>query len=55
VAWQKGLELDYCEEHRGFWLDKGEEDRVIAVMKEEVKRTAQEFTLEAECPQYSRV
>lgn len=42
------LELDHCEEHHGFWLDKGEEDRVIAVMKEEVKRTAREFTLEDE-------
>ena len=40
------LELDYCEEHHGFWLDKGEEDRVIAIMKEEVERTAREFSLE---------
>jgi Zn-finger nucleic acid-binding protein len=44
------LELDYCEEHHGFWLDKGEEDRIIATMKEEVKRTARGFALEDDWP-----
>jgi Zn-finger nucleic acid-binding protein len=39
------LELDFCEDH-GFWLDKGEETRVVSIMKEEVKKTAREFDLE---------
>jgi Zn-finger nucleic acid-binding protein len=30
------LELDYCEEH-GFWLDKGEEERVLTIMRQRAK------------------
>jgi Zn-finger nucleic acid-binding protein len=30
------VELDYCEEH-GYWLDKGEEERVLQIMKQRAK------------------
>ena len=40
------LELDYCTEHHGFWLDKGEEKRVVEIMKVEVQKTARQFALE---------
>lgn len=30
------LPIDSCREGHGFWLDKGEEDRVLEVMKERV-------------------
>jgi len=33
------LELDYCDEEHGFWLDKGEEDRVLQLMHEESQRS----------------
>ena len=42
------LEIDYCGDKHGFWLDKGEENRVIAIMKEEVQKTAREFSSEDE-------
>lgn len=31
------LELDFCEGEHGFWLDKGEEKRILALMKQRVK------------------
>ncbi len=30
------LELDACEEEHGFWLDAGEEQRMLEIMKERV-------------------
>ena len=40
------LLLDFCDEKHGFWLDKGEEERVLDLMKEETKRLARKFDLE---------
>ncbi len=40
------LELDYCEGQHGFWLDKGEEKRVLELMQEEAKKMARKFNLE---------
>lgn len=37
------LELDFCEEEHGFWLDKGEERRVLEIMEQrgkDLKRSA---------------
>ena len=40
------LEVDFCEEQHGFWLDKGEEERVLELMKEEVQRMTRKFDIE---------
>ncbi|MDY6833280.1 MAG: zf-TFIIB domain-containing protein [Chloroflexota bacterium] len=40
------LELDYCDEEHGFWLDKGEEDRVLQLMQEESRRSRRKQTAE---------
>lgn len=32
-----GLELDYCEDQHGFWLDANEDKRVLELMKKEEK------------------
>lgn len=42
------LELEYCEDMHGYWLDKGEEDRVLAEMKESVERLDKKFKVEEE-------
>jgi Zn-finger nucleic acid-binding protein len=37
------LPIDRCTENHGFWLDKGEEERVLTVMRErtrDLKRSA---------------
>ena len=31
------MELDYCEAEHGFWLDKGEEKRVLEIMQQRLK------------------
>ena len=31
------LELDFCPNEHGFWLDSGEEKRVLEIMKQRVK------------------
>ena len=31
------LELDFCEQEHGFWLDKGEEKRVLEIMQKRTK------------------
>ena len=31
------LELDFCEAEHGFWLDKGEEKRVLEIMDQRIK------------------
>ena len=31
------LELDFCPSEHGFWLDKGEEKRVLDLMKQRIK------------------
>ena len=31
------LELDFCEGEHGFWLDKGEEKRVLALIAQRIK------------------
>jgi Zn-finger nucleic acid-binding protein len=31
------LELDLCEEEHGFWLDHGEEERVLELMEQRIK------------------
>ena len=31
LAERQGVEIDYCPECRGIWLDRGELDKIIAV------------------------
>lgn len=31
------MELDFCEQEHGFWLDKGEEKRVVEIMEQRIK------------------
>ncbi len=40
------LELEFCEKEHGFWLDKGEEKRVLELMKQEKDNLARKFDLE---------
>jgi Zn-finger nucleic acid-binding protein len=40
------LKLDYCVKEHGFWLDKGEEQRVRELMKAESKNLARKFGME---------
>jgi len=47
------LELDACDEH-GFWLDAGEEQRVLEIMKERVRGLERSATAEAEWGHFVR-
>lgn len=38
---KKGIEIDYCPECRGIWLDRGELDKLLAA-KEKIESTEQE-------------
>ena len=42
------MELDYCEAEHGFWLDKGEEKRVLEIMGQRIKDLKRSGTAEVE-------
>ena len=42
------LTLDFCEKKDGFWLDSGEEDRVLQLMKARAKQMKSKFDAEKE-------
>ena len=42
------LELDFCPEEHGFWLDKGEEKRVLEIMAQRTKDLKRSAGAEAE-------
>ena len=42
------LKLDYCENQHGFWLDFGEAERVLQIMKEREKDMARKSKAEAD-------
>ena len=44
------LELDYCDDQHGFWLDKGEETRILEVMEKEAKNMGRKLDLESKWP-----
>jgi Zn-finger nucleic acid-binding protein len=46
------LELDYCDEEHGFWLDEGEEQRVLEIMKEKSKDLDRKFAWEEKWPRF---
>ncbi len=31
IADRQGIEIDYCPEYRGVWLDRGELDKAVSV------------------------
>lgn len=35
ISERKGIEIDYCPECRGIWLDRGELDKILAKSQEE--------------------
>jgi Zn-finger nucleic acid-binding protein len=42
------LELDYCESGHGYWLDAGEEKRVLELMNQREKDMERKFDAESE-------
>jgi Zn-finger nucleic acid-binding protein len=42
------LELDFCEAEHGFWLDKGEEKRVLQIMEQRLKDVRRSASAEVE-------
>lgn len=36
ISEKKGIEIDYCPDCRGIWLDRGELDKIIERNREEV-------------------
>ena len=40
------LELEFCEKEHGFWLDRGEEKRVLELMQQEKDSLGRKFDLE---------
>jgi Zn-finger nucleic acid-binding protein len=41
-----GLQLDYCEDRHGFWLDADEDKRVLDLMREEEKNLGRKVLAE---------
>jgi Zn-finger nucleic acid-binding protein len=44
----KDLELEYCENGHGYWLDEGEEKRVMKLMQQRANDVVRKYTAEAE-------
>ncbi|TES90832.1 MAG: hypothetical protein E3J88_03535 [Anaerolineales bacterium] len=42
------LELEYCENKHGYWLDEGEEKRVLELMEDRKEDIKRKFAAEAE-------
>jgi len=45
---RKGIEIDFCTQCRGVWLDRGELDKIIEVSTAEITETARETKREKE-------
>ncbi|MEK2687782.1 TFIIB-type zinc ribbon-containing protein [Bdellovibrio sp. GT3] len=51
---RKGVEIDYCPECRGIWLDKGELDKILdRSQKEEAQASAQSAQRPQQQTQYT--
>ena len=48
------LELDFCENEHGWWLDHGEEKRVLALMKQRTKDLDRKGSAEQEWASFLR-
>jgi Zn-finger nucleic acid-binding protein len=42
------LELEYCQNEHGYWLDAGEEKRVLEIMEQRERDMARKFDAESE-------
>src|SRR5689334_25024346 len=45
------LRLDYCVEKHGFWLDAGEDERVVAIMRQRNEQVHRKLDAEGEWKQ----
>ncbi len=45
ISERKGIEIDYCPECRGIWLDRGELDKMLEKSKAEETSYAKEGSL----------
>ncbi len=52
LAERQGVEIDYCPECRGIWLDRGELDKIIERSYTEVNRQSQ--PVEVQAPRYEQ-
>ncbi len=43
ISERQGIEIDYCPECRGVWLDKGELDKIIERANENVPQQKKQF------------
>ena len=48
---RSGVEIDYCPECRGVWLDRGELDKILERAAGEFTRAAEDFNRAAAAPQ----
>jgi len=51
---RQGVEIDYCPQCRGVWLDRGELDKIIARSAEDVQPTASAPPASFSKPQYDQ-
>ena len=42
IAERQGVEIDYCPQCRGVWLDRGELDKIIACAESQVSRAQEQ-------------
>jgi len=52
IADRSGIEIDYCPNCRGVWLDRGELDKIIERSAQEIARPAQPYTSRPEGYRY---
>lgn len=63
ISERKGIEIDYCPDCRGIWLDRGELDKILERTREEdssdqkaapVQQAANPYPQQPPPPQYSQ-
>lgn len=42
ISERKGIEIDYCPDCRGIWLDRGELDKILERSREDDSRSSSE-------------
>ncbi|MFV8257185.1 zf-TFIIB domain-containing protein [Bdellovibrio bacteriovorus] len=52
ISERKGIEIDYCPECRGIWLDRGELDKIIERSAEYDAAPKREEAVQQQQPQY---
>jgi Zn-finger nucleic acid-binding protein len=52
ISERKGIEIDYCPECRGVWLDRGELDKILEKSRESEPVMRQEGPYSQHSPQY---